>query len=680
MAVTPKTLRLAQRARRDLLRIADTHTRELTKAWVDAWDDIAGDLEKALVELISTTRNGVLTQATILRSTRLQQALDVVARRLTRLTDDAGRQVARDLVQVVRAAGETQAEIIASQLPKAERDSVASWSNVDQRQVDAIVQRSTERITSQMWPLSAEADAAVRRELVRGLLVGEGPRKTAAAILDRTEGAFNGGLSRALTIARTETLDAHRRAAQVAHSENASALRGWMWLAATSTRTCPACLGMNGTEHPLTEPGPLGHQNCVLPGAVVSGPRATASTTRWFDGEVVDIQSASGHLLSVTPNHPILTTHGWVAAGKIHEGMHVISSPGPQGMPGGDRPDDHQIPALIEDVAQALGRSSAVPAVAMPTAAEDFHGDGAGSQVHVVRTDSRLVHDALAELAQQRRQQQFAVGDVSLTSLSGGGSLDQLLSTPNASSTRFVGSRGIASVLFARATSAHESIRLSAVALRHTCGREAGVDHGPRYSVGLRQRVHGFAALVTGDEFRFRQRVLSQLGAPEFAGLLDLGLLSGAPQPSFSKGSSEASMAYPVPTATDLAAFAGDVIADRVLKVRRRAWSGHVYNLQTATGWFVANGILTHNCRCARVPVTKSWKDLGIDIDEPEPTATGSQAWFDSQPEATQRKILGPAKYAAYQRGDFPMSKWAVRRSNDGWRDSYVPAPAPKPR
>ena len=176
MPVTPKTLRLAQRARNDLLRIDDAHTRELTKAWVDAWDDIAGDLEKALVEMISTAQGGVISQASVLRSIRMQQALDVVARRLTRLTDDAGRQVVSDLMQVVRSAGEAQAEIIAAQLPKAERERLTAWSRVDARQIDAIVLRSTEQITSQMWPLSAEADSAIRRELVRGLATGAGPR------------------------------------------------------------------------------------------------------------------------------------------------------------------------------------------------------------------------------------------------------------------------------------------------------------------------------------------------------------------------------------------------------------------------------------------------------------------------------------------------------------------------
>lgn len=344
MPVTPTTLRLARRVRADLLKAVDANDRALAAAWADAWDGIAGALEAALLELIGQNQAGVMSQATILRSQRMRLALDVVSRALTKLTNEAGAKVTADLVQLVRAAGEAQEEIVGSQLPKSERTNLAGWDRVDPRQIEAIVTRSTERITSQLWPLSASADAAVRRSIVQGLATGEGPRATARAILKRTEGEFNGGLARAMTIARTETLDAHRRAGELAHNQNADVLRGWMWLAATSTRTCPACLGMNGTEHPLTEPGPLGHQNC----------------------------------------------------------------------------------------------------------------------------------------------------------------------------------------------------------------------------------------------------------------------------------------------------------------------------------------------RCTRVPLTKTWKDLGIDVPEPEPAATGSQAWFDSQDEKTQRQILGPARYAAYQRGDFPMSKWATRRSTDGWRDSYVPAPAPK--
>jgi hypothetical protein len=44
--------------------------------------------------------------------------------------------------------------------------------------------------------------------------------------------------------------------------------------------------------------------------------------------------------------------------------------------------------------------------------------------------------------------------------------------------------------------------------------------------------------------------------------------------------------------------FPFEVRATRVIKVERRQWTGHVYNLQTESGWYVADGIIAHNCRC----------------------------------------------------------------------------------
>jgi hypothetical protein len=43
--------------------------------------------------------------------------------------------------------------------------------------------------------------------------------------------------------------------------------------------------------------------------------------------------------------------------------------------------------------------------------------------------------------------------------------------------------------------------------------------------------------------------------------------------------------------------------ASRVIYARRINWSGHVFNLETSCGWYVTNGIVTHNCRCVAIPV-----------------------------------------------------------------------------
>lgn len=262
MAITAATLRLTKQLRADLLKITNQHDRALTKAWVDAWDVVSTDLENAVNEFIANAQGGVLSRSAILRSRRLQYALEAIAQKLDQMSSDAGQLITDDLPGVVRAAGAAQEAVIASQMPKTAAESLVGWAKVDPKAIDAIIRRTTERITSGLWPLSAEADAVIRRELVKGIATGANPRAVARQIMKGAEGGFNGGLTRALNIARTEVIDAHRAAAKVSHDANADVLGGWIWLTALSSRTCPACLGMSGTEHPLTEPGPEGHPAC----------------------------------------------------------------------------------------------------------------------------------------------------------------------------------------------------------------------------------------------------------------------------------------------------------------------------------------------------------------------------------------------------------------------------------
>jgi SPP1 gp7 family putative phage head morphogenesis protein len=76
-----------------------------------------------------------------------------------------------------------------------------------------------------------------------------------------TQQRFEGGLTRALTIARTETLDAHRAATKASEKANKDILQEWEWHAALNARTCPSCWAKHGTRYPLDQDGPNDHQN-----------------------------------------------------------------------------------------------------------------------------------------------------------------------------------------------------------------------------------------------------------------------------------------------------------------------------------------------------------------------------------------------------------------------------------
>jgi hypothetical protein len=125
--------------------------------------------------------------------------------------------------------------------------------------------------------------------------------------------------------------------------------------------------------------------------------------------------------------------------------------------------------------------------------------------------------------------------------------------------------------------------------------------------------------------------------------------------------------------------LAGSVQSDQIIRIRKRAFQGHVYNLQTTEGWYIANNIITHNCRCVKMPRTKSWEDilapLAIDttsIPDTRPVVPLGPDWFANQDESFQRAVLGP-KYEGYSNGDFTLRDMVGRRSDADWGKSiYV--------
>lgn len=261
MAVTARTLRLVEGIRRQVDTIVDEQTRDLVRSWADAWDEVAPDLNDVLLDML--TAGEAVTRTQLLRSSRLRQALIVIADQLETLSTHAGVRIVGDLQTVIDHAGSAQASVIDSQLPPGfmRADDLAAWSRVDARQISAIVDRATQQITAVSRPLSEDAMRVVRRELIRGVAAGSNPRETARRMVARAEGGFNGGLTRALGIARTETLDAHRAAAHTGRLAHADVLAGWRWHCELSTRSCPACIAMDGQLFPVDAAGPNDHVN-----------------------------------------------------------------------------------------------------------------------------------------------------------------------------------------------------------------------------------------------------------------------------------------------------------------------------------------------------------------------------------------------------------------------------------
>lgn len=73
------------------------------------------------------------------------------------------------------------------------------------------------------------------------------------------------------------------------------------------------------------------------------------------------------------------------------------------------------------------------------------------------------------------------------------------------------------------------------------------------------------------------------------------------------------------------------------------------------------------NCRCSMLPVTRSAKELGLSAEFPQPQIEPGAARFARLPEAEQRKVLGAAKFRAYQAGQITLQDLVGRRRSERW-------------
>lgn len=262
MAINRDTLRIEAELQRFLDTILDQQTRDIVEAWALAWDQTEAALEAAMLELAQATQTGRVTRTQVLRSRRAQAAMGQLGEALEFAAARTGTVITADLAAVIEQAAGAEVGMIEAQLTGTRRAELrANLVRADPGQIAAMVERATQQITATTLPLAPETYATVRAELLHGIAVGENPRQAARRMVRAAEDKTNFGLSRALTISRTEILSATREAQWHTDQANADVLAGWRWLAHLDPATCRSCVARHGTVHPIEEPGPYDHQN-----------------------------------------------------------------------------------------------------------------------------------------------------------------------------------------------------------------------------------------------------------------------------------------------------------------------------------------------------------------------------------------------------------------------------------
>jgi SPP1 gp7 family putative phage head morphogenesis protein len=143
----------------------------------------------------------------------------------------------------------------------------------------------TEYFEKQLAPTVA---AKIKSEVIRAAALGT-DFKTIARNLEQ---AGDIAKHRALSVARTEVNRVRREATRSIYEENDDIIEGWEWVAAKSSRTCPACLALDGQIFDVSEPFPQ-HINCrcTLIPVIEDLPRRPRTLgAEWFERQPDDVK------------------------------------------------------------------------------------------------------------------------------------------------------------------------------------------------------------------------------------------------------------------------------------------------------------------------------------------------------------------------------------------------------
>jgi hypothetical protein len=494
--------------------------------------------------------------------------------------------------------------------------------------------------------------------------IAETTRTTLRDLISKAmdKGSSNSALAKDIQEATAFSSD---RAQLIATTETATAdiqgnIAGWRASGVVGGRQfnaapdcCDECQAQDGVIVGIDEEFPEGdaplHPNC-FPGDTLVLPvgAVTSVSERPFEGDIIVIGTASGKRLTCTPNHPVLTPSGWVAAGILNVSDDVISSLVGDFVTGRAVADNAEnVPARIEDIAKAFGRSPQVTATEVPVSAPHFHGDGEGSEVAIILSDRLLRSGGNASDCKHCGKPLLRIRDVSLQPHPGASAEHTGLQLPGTPERIRVSGRDLSLPLVTGHLRPLERFSLAPVAWLYPAAEQALSNGSSINSDVLGESIFRHSAKVhlrdslIVDNVPSSQGGSSQIesGSGELNAYVQLGAnvsdfdaalvkpdhLSTKPDlhrrapnmAMLARNTSNSAQGKPELAGDLCQGFSGQIFLDNVVSISRRKFSGHVFNLGTESGFIIAGGVVTHNCRCDETAVLpEDMPDAGDTTEE----------------------------------------------------------------
>lgn len=466
---------------------------------------------------------------------------------------------------------------------------------------------------------------AIADQITIGVTQGEAPREVAARVVGtRATGGAGGATARTRrqmeTLAVTASNHAASRGRDIFIATNDDLFEVLLFIATLDSRTTAICV--EGS----TQVRPIGLVEKLY--------------RRRYRGDVIIVTTASGKELIGTPNHPVLTSDGWLSLEEVEPGKQILYSVGLDSS-AIEGVQDVDVPPSIAELFDAANDPAFSHVLRECPSAADFHGDGVGTDGEV---DVLVAKCPLRLTAYLRGTEK---------------SEDNLLRLVQDSSS-LPGLCGSELLRMARRP-------VSKTSERHSISLEHGVDAGLTSSCKANDfgRPGAFAEHANDASSILANHVVDDAALPMWH---DASLL----QKTRDSGRGRFVIDSDRP-----GGFPCSVVGDDVVSVRREFRSTHVYNLETCRGVYIANGLLVHNCRSLDgetfelddekrpvLPLHHRERSLILPTLDPEPMGTRPARNF------TQKQLL--REFAAENGFDAPTSRAKLPRGTKGAFDAFA--------
>lgn len=178
------------------------------------------------------------------------------------------------------------------------------------------------------------------------------------------------------------------------------------WVATGDKRTRQTHLEADGQKVPIDEPFTVGGSKLMEPGdpsgnaaevwncfigstLVATDSEVQRSYKHAYSGDVLTVHTASGVEFTCTPNHPVMTAHGWVPVSSLDKGSNVLVASVDNDFISGVDPDVDKVHSSIEAIHDFLNLSGE----RIASLDVNFHGDVPASEVEIVSKEGLLGDD-----------------------------------------------------------------------------------------------------------------------------------------------------------------------------------------------------------------------------------------------------------------------------------------------